>query len=370
MAEQRFSFKTALVFLWLVVVIGLLAMLSKPVHAYETVTINPDVVVHKSSDDTWVYYNTNDYYSYISGDGIDFMGFDFGLPAPYYADRDHVSLYFKFNIQIPNSYLNDNWAFYVAPVAEYVLRPSLQYGTPFNIGFPSLSPTVQSYRYTTSFTWLPDNTCSMTYLILKHNNGTETDFTISGVADLNLRYPGTEMRPIRFGIWNMSATAQSQILWKLYTHEFSFEIMDTQTYYMLDGKMDTIAGLLSQLVSSEGSASGQLAGISNQITGLQNMLSYYEGLQAQYESYMSDENFTDPELTEADLARATLADLINEVGSQEDAILGSLEPNWDVLPTGIDSQNLGTYFLPFFSNSIISALVVACLGIMIVFALI
>lgn len=370
MAEQRFSFKSALVFLWLVVVIGLLAMLSKPVHAYETVSIEPDCVAHNATTDKWEYFAPTEYYSYFGGYGYDFMGFDFGLPSPYYADRDHVSLYFKFNIQIPNDYLSDNWAFYVAPVAEYVLRPSLQYGNSFNIGFPSLNVSVSSYRYTTQFVWLPDNTCSMTYLILRHDNGEETDFTISGVADLNLRYPGTEMRPIRFGIWNMSATAQSQIYWKMYSHEYSFEIMDTQTYFMLDNKMDSIAGLLSQLVSSEGSASGQLAGISNQLTGLQNMLSYYDNLQAQYESYMFDENFTDPELTEADLARATLADLINEVGSQEDAILGSLEPNWDVLPTGIDSQNLGTYFLPFFSNSIIFALVVACLGIMIVFALI
>lgn len=152
MPESRFSFKTALVFLWLVVVIGLFTMLSRPVHAFESFEIDPDPVGFNPADGVWHYeYRDDDYY--LSGFQYNFMGWDLSIPVPFYADRDHVSLFTSFSFQINNDYLTHDWCFYVAPADEYVLRTSLNnYGSVFLEGFTQqASVTVNSYRGSATF---------------------------------------------------------------------------------------------------------------------------------------------------------------------------------------------------------------------------
>lgn len=310
-------FKKTKIFLCVGFIIAYVLFVCTPLYAYETFNIDSQPVGYSPAG-TWTYYysKTDDY---VSGYNHAFIGWDMTVPVPYYADGDHVSIYGTFSFQIPNTNLSDDWSFYVAPAGEYVLRNDnlTYYGTRFLDGFTSLgSPSVTSYRGETTFNYMPNNQCNLRYLMLKYNDGNYTTFTFYCLFDLNLRFPTIEMRPFRFGVIDASQlTSGTGVSWLVYNKNYNWELLDTQLYFLLDNKLDTIANSLQNL-----NIDIDLSGLENLINTQINQVIQIQG---QLESLVDDSE-PDEDLTEWANQATAFESVVSNLNDIEESLLGTI----------------------------------------------
>lgn len=356
MSESRYALKSALVFLWLAVVIGLLCMFTRPVHAYETTKFDPTVISYDTGTpySFSIFHDTNSLGSFgTSRKGI---GFEFSNPIPYYSDGDHYSIFLHYVYLMPAYVMQYGYSeCYIYPFTNSPNMSFVETGTQlFMVGQPTSYNN--SYKGQKTFRTYGDASCSVKYQYFTAYIDTATiAVSVNMVLDLNL-VPEMELFPFRLGMqmsYSGSTTYDHQIM-----NNYGFYYTDTSLYGVLEGIEEAVENLkISVDVSS----------LETQISAIYDLNSaFYDELLAELEN----PTFSDPELTQAENAAASLSDIIADVGSVEEAVLGTLNPDWNQFPTGVDMQNIGTYFLPFFSNPIIFALVSACLALMIVFAII
>ena len=354
MEHKRFKYTLIFGF-----IIGFILFLASPVFAYETFDIDTQPVGYTPISSAWTYYysKTDDY---ISGYNHAFIGWDMTSPVPYYADGDHVSLYGTFSFQIPNSNLNDDWSFYVAPAGEYVLRNDnlTYYGTRFLDGFTTLgAPSVTSYRGEVTFNYMPNNQCNLRYLMLKYNDGNYTTFTFYCLFDLNLRFPAIEMRPFRFGVIDATQfSSGTGVSWLVYNKTYHWELLDTQLYYMLDNKLNSLSTAISNI-----DLNVDLSGIEQLINTQINQVLTISG---QLEDLVDDTE-PDEDLTQwADLASQfeSKNDLLHDL---EESLEGTIEDF--EFPTVANQTAVNNVIGSLFSNELVIALTLSAMALMIVF---
>lgn len=193
--------------------------------------------------------------------------------------------------------------------------------------------------------------------MLKYNDGNYTTFTFHCLFDLNLRYPGYELRPFRFGVIDATQlTTGTGVSWLMYNKTYSWRLLDTQLYYLLDTKLDDLSTAIGNI-----DISVDLSGIEGLINQEINKIIVISN---QLESLVDDTE-PDEDITKwAD--QASVFESANDyLHNLEESLEGTIEDF--TFPEVANQTAVSNVVGSFFSNELVLALTLSVMALMIVF---
>lgn len=345
-------------FFFLIALIGTL-LCSVPIFAFETTEVDPTIISwYNGSPYSWqVYPDANQHVRFDTTRSL--LGFELGIPIPYYSDGDHYSLFCSFTFECETSLLTQGiYAFYVFPYNVFPSMSLVDSGMElFRINPPSYTSTSQSGVKT--FTWYYDRSCSCKYLIYTGASDTaHTAVSVYMVMDLNLDQT-KELRPLRMGFYQrdgLGGTPEQRLY-----NNWRFSFTDTSLY----GLLEDIENAVSSIDFSG------LSGLADLNVTVDNFYDSYINNQSVeiglLESILDDDE-TDPDITrfndEANVFKSEAA----ELHSIENDLYGTIA---DFTFPAIQDQSLtSSMFTEWLQDNLILTLLVVSLCFMLVFSFI